>query len=54
MLDRGDSIAPRFAALGIEYVAVLGYRDLGIEPIVPDASSPGASSPGIGTPGDDT
>jgi len=33
ILDRGEFIAPRFSEIGVEYVAVLTYRDLGIEPI---------------------
>ncbi|MGD0084418.1 MAG: orotate phosphoribosyltransferase [Acidimicrobiales bacterium] len=33
ILDRGEDIAPTFEALGVPYVAVLTYRDLGIEPI---------------------
>ncbi len=33
LLDRGEVIARRLAALGVEYVAVLTYRDLGIDPI---------------------
>lgn len=41
LLDRGDFLAPRFAELGVAYVAVLSYRDLGIEPLG-----------GPGTPGD--
>lgn len=35
LLDRGDAAAVRFAAAGVPYEALLGYRDLGIEPIVP-------------------
>jgi orotate phosphoribosyltransferase len=33
VLDRGDVVAPRFAEAGVNYFAVLTYRDLGIEPI---------------------
>jgi orotate phosphoribosyltransferase len=33
ILDRGDEVGRRFADLGVDYVAVLTYRDLGIEPI---------------------
>ncbi len=33
LLDRGDFLAPRFGELGVAYVAVLTYRDLGIEPL---------------------
>jgi orotate phosphoribosyltransferase len=54
LLDRGVSIAPRFGALGIDYVAVLTYRDLGIEPIVPAGPStgdPSTSGPSTGDPG---
>lgn len=40
LLDRGDVMAPRFAALGVEYVALLGYGDLGIEPIGVDPPGP--------------
>jgi orotate phosphoribosyltransferase len=48
ILDRGDEIAPRFAALGIEYVAVLSYRDIDIEPI--GAGSVGSRPPAAGSP----
>ncbi|MGO8875523.1 MAG: orotate phosphoribosyltransferase [Acidimicrobiales bacterium] len=40
LLDRGDVIARRLAALGVEYVAVLTYRDLGIEPIGASPQTP--------------
>ncbi len=33
ILDRGEDIAPKVAALGVTYVAILTYVDLGIEPI---------------------
>jgi orotate phosphoribosyltransferase len=52
LLDRGDTAAPRFAALGVEYFPLLTYQDLGIEPIVPvtpdqgDAPAPGDTSAG--------
>lgn len=46
ILDRGDEIAPRFAQLGVEYIAVLTYRDLGIEPIGVGAVAPHASAAG--------
>jgi orotate phosphoribosyltransferase len=46
ILDRGDEIAPRFAKLGVEYVAVLTYRDLGIEPIGAGAVPTRASATG--------
>ena len=37
MADRGDTAAPAFAAAGIAYGAVVTYRDLGIDPVVPVA-----------------
>lgn len=39
LLDRGDTTAAAFAARGVGYSSVLTYRDLGIEPIVVDASN---------------
>lgn len=33
MVDRGDVAAGRFAARGIPFVALVTYRDLGIEPV---------------------
>jgi len=52
ILDRGEDIAPKVESLGVPYVAVLTYRDLGIEPIGDGSSgsSPdgGASSPNGG------
>ncbi|MDA4085465.1 Orotate phosphoribosyltransferase [Mycolicibacterium hassiacum DSM 44199] len=33
MVDRGDSAARRFAARNVPYVALVTYRDLGIEPV---------------------
>lgn len=42
LLDRGDFLAPRFAEIGVPYVAVLTYRDIGIEPL--EAPSSGESS----------
>jgi len=42
LLDRGELVAPRFRSLGVEYVAVLTYRDLGIEPIGTDGNGPAA------------
>ena len=33
LLDRGDKARPQFEALGVRYVPVLTYRDLGIEPV---------------------
>jgi orotate phosphoribosyltransferase len=44
ILDRGDEIAPRFAQLGVEYLAVLTYRDLGIEPIGAGGNGPVADT----------
>jgi orotate phosphoribosyltransferase len=35
LLDRGDTAAPRLAERSVPYLALLSYRDLGIEPIVP-------------------
>jgi orotate phosphoribosyltransferase len=35
ILDRGNEVAPRLAAMGVRYFALLGYSDLGIEPIDP-------------------
>jgi orotate phosphoribosyltransferase len=48
ILDRGDEIAPRFADLGVAYVAVLTYRDLGIERI--GAGAAGAQASAAGSP----
>jgi orotate phosphoribosyltransferase len=48
ILDRGDQIAPRFEELGVEYVAVLTYHDVGLEPIGAGAS--GTPSPAAGAP----
>jgi orotate phosphoribosyltransferase len=54
ILDRGDEMAPRFAELGVEYIAVLTYRDLDIEPIgagaVGDASAAGSPEAGSAAP----
>jgi orotate phosphoribosyltransferase len=47
ILDRGEEIAPRFRELGIEYVTVLTYHDLGIEPIGPSPVGP-APAPSSG------
>lgn len=33
MVDRGDIAAGRFAARGVPFVALVSYRDLGIEPV---------------------
>ncbi len=33
LLDRGDTARGKFDALGVPYVPVLTYRDLGIEPV---------------------
>ena len=33
LLDRGEAARPKFEAVGVPYVAVLTYRDLGIEPV---------------------
>jgi orotate phosphoribosyltransferase len=33
LLDRGDAARPKFDALGVDYIPVLTYRDLGIEPV---------------------
>lgn len=33
LLDRGDELASIFASLSVEYIAVLSYRDIGIEPV---------------------
>jgi orotate phosphoribosyltransferase len=41
LLDRGDTCGPRFAAAGIPYAPLLGYRDLGIEPVVPGPAAAG-------------
>lgn len=38
LLDRGDQAAPAFAAAGVPYLALLSYKDLGIEAL-------GAASP---------
>jgi orotate phosphoribosyltransferase len=57
ILDRGKEIAPRFAELGVPYVAVLSYRDLGIEPIgagAPASGSGGSSSASPAEPGSAT
>lgn len=35
LLDRGDVAGPRFAALGVRYLPLLSYRELGIDPILP-------------------
>jgi orotate phosphoribosyltransferase len=45
ILDRGEEIAPRFAELGVPYVAVLSYRDLGIEPLGAGRANPGSAGP---------
>ncbi|HVU73216.1 MAG TPA: orotate phosphoribosyltransferase [Mycobacteriales bacterium] len=37
MADRGDTAAPAFADRGVAYGAVVTYKDLGIEPVVPVA-----------------
>jgi orotate phosphoribosyltransferase len=39
LLDRGEATTVAFAARGVPYSSVLSYRDLGIEPIVVDASN---------------
>jgi orotate phosphoribosyltransferase len=36
VLDRGELVRNRMADLGVEYLAVLTYRDLGIDPIGSD------------------
>lgn len=41
LLDRGDSGGSLVASRGVRYVAVLGYEDLGIEPIAAGADVPG-------------
>jgi orotate phosphoribosyltransferase len=51
ILDRGDELAPRFATLGVEYVAVLTYRDLGIEPIGASTLAAHPSAAGSPEPG---
>jgi len=33
LVDRGDQAAPFFQGIGVPYVAMLTYRDLGIEPV---------------------
>jgi orotate phosphoribosyltransferase len=33
LLDRGERARPKFEALGVPYLPVLTYRDLGIEPV---------------------
>jgi orotate phosphoribosyltransferase len=33
MVDRGDIAANRFAAKGVPFVALVTYKDLGIEPV---------------------
>jgi orotate phosphoribosyltransferase len=33
MVDRGDIAAKRFAKRGVPFVALVSYRDLGIEPV---------------------
>jgi orotate phosphoribosyltransferase len=38
LLDRGDVTAARFADLAVPYQPLLTYRDLGIEPVVPDGA----------------
>lgn len=43
LLDRGDHAARRFAALEVPYLALLSYRDLGIEPIEPAGAAGGAA-----------
>ncbi|MGA2211415.1 MAG: phosphoribosyltransferase family protein [Acidimicrobiales bacterium] len=50
ILDRGEAIAPRFAELGVPYVAVLSYRDLGIEPIGAGEANSGEASAGPAGP----
>ena len=35
MVDRGDVAAELFADRGVPFVALVTYRDLGIEPIKP-------------------
>jgi orotate phosphoribosyltransferase len=34
MVDRGDAAAKRFAARNVPFVALVTYRDLGIEPVL--------------------
>jgi len=50
ILDRGEEIAPRFASLGVEYVAVLTHRDLGIEPIGTGAGADLTGASATGSP----
>jgi orotate phosphoribosyltransferase len=33
MVDRGDIAAKRFAKRGVPFVALVSYRDLGLEPV---------------------
>ena len=33
LLDRGEAARPKFEALGVRYVSVLTYHDMGIEPV---------------------
>jgi orotate phosphoribosyltransferase len=33
MVDRGDVAAKRFAARNVPFVALVSYRDLGIDPV---------------------
>lgn len=44
LLDRGEAAGPAFAALGIRYLRLLTYADLGIEPIVPAGDIPGTDA----------
>jgi orotate phosphoribosyltransferase len=40
ILDRGEDVGARFRSHGVPYVAVITYRDLGIEPIDAPAKAP--------------
>ncbi|MDA8290869.1 MAG: orotate phosphoribosyltransferase [Actinomycetota bacterium] len=46
ILDRGESAGALFAAMGVPYRAILGFRDLGIDAV------PGPGTAGTGRPAD--
>jgi len=47
VLDRGEEMAARCADLGVAYLALLTYEDLGIEPIRPSSAAPPRPAEGV-------